>query len=249
MENTNKNQNKPKQPVIIEKASKLAKDIDNKIGRFVVGSGYKSQQRQINKLKTSTSISENRKDAIRERLDKENDVLGAHFRLMSSPTDYTYSGDDAIEQMFDDRIFVEDYIHQGLLPTDASTFYTHISPKKLGSFRNSRLSRADLLNKIAEKEDPSTIEIILFFTLADAKELSSFEDGVVNEFIAEEIQKIKSKAANKNSTGIESERDRTEIEKILNLGNSLSLLINNAKKYYKESILEGLQPGDAPQKS
>lgn len=248
MENTNKNQNKPKQPEIIKKASKLAKDIDDKIDRFIIGSGYKSRQRQVDNLKNSTSLSEDRKDAIRDRLNT-NDVLGAHFRLMSSPTDYTYSGEDAIEQMFDDRIFVEDYIHQGLLPTEASTFYKHISPKKLESFRNSRLSRADLLNKIAEKEDPSTIEIILFFTIADAKELCSFEDGIIDEFVAEEIQKIKLRASKKNSTGIESEEDRAKIEEVRKLGSRLSNLINNAKKYYKENILEGLQPGDAPQKS
>ena len=248
MEITNNKQNKSKQPNIIKKATGLPSEIKHRFDRMVYGNGYKSLQNKMDQLENSGSLSNNKKDAIRERLDDDS-VLGAHFRLMSSPSHYTYSGDDAIEQMFDDRILIEEFIEKGVLPEQASSFYSHITPKKLEMFRNSKLSRNDLIARIANKENSSTVEILLLFALADAKELQGFDEASINEYVAEEIQKIKMRASKRNSTGAESERDRAEIEDIKELGKCLMLLIRNAKKYYKESILGGLTPDDAPQKS
>jgi len=248
MEITNNSQNKNKPTNIIKRATGLASRIQHRFDRMVYGNGYKSLQSKMDQLENSGSLSNNKKDAIRERLDDDT-VFGAHFRLMSSPSHYTYSGDDAIEQMFDDRILIEEFIEKGLLPAEASSFYAHISPKKLEMFRNSKLSREELISKIANKENSTTVELLLLFALADARELQNFDESSVDEYTAEEIQKIKVRATKRNRTGAESERDRAEIEDIVELGKCLKLLIRNAKTYYKESILGGLTPNDAPQKA
>ena len=201
----------------------------------------------MDRLNTSSSLSENKRQAIRERMDDDS-VLGAHFRLMSDPSHYIYRGKDAIEQMFDDRIMIEEFIEKGLLPENASSFYTHISPKKLEMFKSSKLSREELLARLYEKDDISIREIILFFTLADAKELCAFNEESIDAYTSEEIQKIV-RAAKKNHTGLQSEQDRSRINDIKELGKCLSLLIRNAKKYYKESIIGKVTPDDAPQKS